>query len=319
MLLWLHKLKKELGFNLFQANEGLRDESLEMNKITKSSIDPRVYLKLFILASIFIGIYYSVFFNLVLDWWNNSSYSYGFMIPLISIYFLWTSRTRLARISVSPSAWGFPLFLLGLLSYIVGFAGNEPFIIRVSMILSLMGIVHLLCGWAVFREVLFPLGYLFLMIPMPYILFKSIAYYLRIFNAQFSSEIIQWFGIPTFRESYFIHLPNIILEVADVCSGVLSILSLLATGILYVFLFQKRGLNRVILCLSIIPISILSNNFRIILTAVLVHYFGKAVLDTPFHMFHGTVNFFLSVMILILVGKFLNWTSGTFPGNKEAV
>ena len=268
-----------------------------------------IYLQFSVLTVLWGVLYFPVLSSLIMDWYTNPSYSYGFLIPLISGYLIWGKRKQLLGMTIKPTLWGLLLFIFGLVMYIGGMAGSEPFMMRISIVVTLLGLIQFLCGNVLLREMLFPLGYLFLMIPMPYTLFKTTAFYLRMFNAQLSAGIIQWLGIPVFRESYFLHLPKITLEVADVCSGLFSLLSLMAIGTVYAYWTQRGWICRLVLIFSVIPIAVLSNNFRITVTAFLVYYFGNGVLDSFFHLFHGTVNFLLNVVLLVMMGVFLNWIS----------
>ncbi len=257
-----------------------------------------------------VGLLYDpVLLSLVVDWYTHTGYSYGFLIPLVSGYLLWTKRHQLRDITLKSSGWGFWLLGLGLLLYAMGYSGNEPFTLRLSLVVTLLGVIHLYGGGELLRRVFFPVAYLVLMIPLPYVLYKTIAFYLRLLHAELSVEIIQWLGIPVFQESYFLYLPHIVLEVADVCSGLLSLMSLLAIGIFYAYFTQKGWICRLVLCLAVIPIVIFSNLVRITLTAILVYHFGPGMLENFFHQFHGTVIFLLSLSLLVAFGGFLNWIS----------
>jgi exosortase len=152
---------------------------------------------------------------------------------------------------------------------------------------------------------LFPLSYLFLMIPIPHTAFKAISLRLRLFDAHVAASWVSWLGIPILQDGYLLFLPKVTLEVADGCSGVLSVVSLLAIGILYVHLTQTSWLNKVVLWLSIVPIAIGANIARIVTISVSVYVFGDWILDTFFHELGGTFNFLLGLLSIVLLGAFL--------------
>jgi exosortase len=108
-------------------------------------------------------------------------------------------------------------------------------------------------------------------------------------------------GVPVFQEGYLLHLPKITLEVADACSGVLSIMALLSLGILYVHLLKMPVWKKTILWTVLIPVSILANVIRIGTVVVLVHYSGQWILYTTFHRLNGTFNFLLGFMAIVLI------------------
>lgn len=273
-------------------------------------------MKFLTLIPLWIILFYPALSSLFLDWYRHSDYSYGFIIPFISGYLVWIKREKIRDVTIEPTIWGFPLLCFGLILYTAGVAGSEPFTQRISIVVTLLGMIHFLGGGVLLRQMVFPVGYLFLMIPMPYVIFKSFAFYLRLLNARISTDFIQLFGIPVFHESYFLHLPGITLEVADVCSGLLSLISLLAIGTVYAYRLMDRWYWRLILCLSIIPIVIISNSFRISAVAILVYYFGDIVLKSYFHIFHGTVNFLLSLILFWAVGNLLTRFSKGLPLGK---
>src|SRR5258706_14435096 len=78
-----------------------------------------------------------LFGGLVHDWQTYQPFSHGFLIPLISLYFIWSRRGELAVLPIRPSLWGAPVLLIALLMGLLGQAIDEPLISRVSMIIAL--------------------------------------------------------------------------------------------------------------------------------------------------------------------------------------
>src|SRR5919106_4018229 len=161
-----------------------------------------------------IGILFAFFYGplipgLVKDWYENSTFSYGFLIPFIAAYIVWQRRVELKSIPICASLRGiFPL-LLAVIIGLVGRAVGDTFTMRVSMISALGGSLYCLLGKSFFKALLFPIFYLALMIPVPYALTKEIAYHLRFLDASLAANALELFGIPVYREAYFLHLPNI--------------------------------------------------------------------------------------------------------------
>lgn len=265
---------------------------------------------------LYLLIYAPLFPELVLDWYEHKNFSYGFLIPFIFIYLLWRKREVLRNTHVETGPWGWGLVSLlaavaiGLIGKVVG----DPFTMRISMILVLGGLVYLVLGKQFFKNMLFPLAYLFLMIPLPYLIVKEISYYLRFFDAVLATSALQAIGVPVYQDSYFLHLPNIILEVADVCSGISSVFAMFAIGAVYSYFLPVRPREKVLIMLGVILFPVLANLFRIVLISAIVYYTGPAILRGLFHQFTGTFTFILSLVMLVGLGEFLRRrTSQTAP------
>jgi exosortase len=131
--------------------------------------------------------------------------------------------------------------------------------------------------------VLFPLAFLVLMIPLPGIVFNSIAFPLQLLAAQASSVALEAVGVPVFREGNVMHLAAAQLDVEEACSGIRSLLSLTALGVLYGHLAFSTWLPRVLLLLLVVPIAIAANVLRVFTAGLLAHHVS---VDTALGVFH---------------------------------
>jgi EpsI family protein len=256
-----------------------------------------VFLYLFVFASLIP--------DLVTEWYEHENFSYAFLVPLISLYLLWQDRDSLRTIPVIPTSWGAISLLAALLLSLTGKVSGDVFTMRVSMVLALGGLVHLFMGTRFFKAVLFPVGYLLLMIPPPYVIVKEVSYYLRMLDAFWAAELVQLFGVPVYRDAYFLHLPNITLEVADVCSGIASLFAMLALGIVYArTLPLGLGAKAVVLAGAVV-FPLVANLLRIVFIAITVYYYGPFLLRAFFHQFSGTITFILALAMLLVLGEFM--------------
>lgn len=255
-----------------------------------------------------IGLPFALFYGpvipgLVKDWQEHNTFSYGFLVPIIAGYLIWQRRAKLKWLSIRPSLWAVMPLLTALTIGLIGQAMGDSFSVRGSMILALASVVWLMLGKDFLKALLFPLSYLALMIPVPYTLIKDLTYYLRYSDATQAEQALRLLGVPVYREAYFLHLPNITLEVADVCSGVSSVFALFALGVVYAHYLPVRATLKCLLVACTFPFALVANLFRIILTAILVYNFGPVVLQSSFHAFSGTVTFVLALSMLILLGE----------------
>ncbi len=256
---------------------------------------------------LFFGLYYQIIFHMVNDWYNDSNYSHGFLIPFISGYIILKNKEGLSNIKIKSDSYGFLVLSVGLAFYVLGITGAELFTMRFSMIPVLLGIVYCLCGREMTKNLLVPVGFLVCMIPIPSILFNIVAFPLKLLAANVATTVIQFLNIPIVREGNIIHLSDITLEVADACSGIRSLMSMIALGVAYTYLFQNNMIKRLILVLFIVPITIAANVVRVTGTGILSHYVGSAAAQGFFHEFAGIFVFLVAFAMFITVGFFLSF------------
>jgi len=255
------------------------------------------YWQLVILAALSLWIYWSTLAHLVAQWWSDPNFSHGFFVPLFSGFVVWQERDRLARIIPRPSWSGLAVLLAGLGVLIVGRMGAELFLERSSMLLILAGVVILFLGWNLFRGVLFPWAFLLLMIPIPTIVFNQITFPLQLLASKVAAEILPVLGVPVLREGNVIYLASMALEVAEACSGIRSLMSLLTLAIIYGYLLEKRLWVRWILALAAVPITVIANDVRIVGTGLLVQYWGSEAAEGYFHASWGILTFVISLIM----------------------
>lgn len=257
------------------------------------------------LAVLYLGLYGLDLPGLVRDWYEHSAFSYAFLVPLFTALLVWSKRAVLGTIPIQPSAWGLLFLTPAVAMEVAGRALGNDFTVRVSMILMLAALVMLLLGKEQFKVLRYPLAYLLLMIPWPYTFLKPFIDGLRLLNAIVSGVALSAMGIPVSREAYFLHLPNIILEVADECSGVHSAFALVAVAGVYACFLPVRRAKKLGLIAGAAPIALVANLVRIIVTAALAYRFGPVVFQTTLHLFSGVFAFLLGLALLIALGETL--------------
>jgi exosortase/archaeosortase family protein len=124
-----------------------------------------------ILAALTLWLYWHTLVRLFVQWGNDQNFSHGYFVPLFSGFVIWQERDRLARIKLRPSWSGLLLVSLGLVVLVLGQMGVELFLMRSSLLVLAAGLVVLFAGWTFFRAVFFPWAFLFLMIPIPAIIY----------------------------------------------------------------------------------------------------------------------------------------------------
>jgi exosortase len=251
-------------------------------------------------------LYHSVFQTLVYDWTHDPDFSHGFLIPFISLYLVWQRADELERLSVSPRNFGILVILSGLFLLIIGKLAAEYFTQRLSFLILLSGIILFLLGWQHLKLLAFPIVFLIFMIPIPSILLLKITFPMQLFAAKVATAALQLLDIPVLREGNVIHLVENTLEVERACSGIRSLISLLAIGTVLAYFITTVTWQRVVVIFSCFPIAIATNAFRVTMTGVLANYYGMKAAEGFFHGFSGMVLYFAGLILVGIVGLSLS-------------
>lgn len=252
------------------------------------------------------GLYAGIVPDMVMDWYKDDNYSHGFIVPLIAAYFLYVKREELAAAEVSPSWAGLFVIFAGLMQLLVSWLCSEYFNMRASLIVILIGLVLFLFGREVFRVCRLSLFYLILMVPIPYIIYDAVAFPLKLFVTKFSVGFLQLVGVIVIREGNIIMFPATTLEVADACSGIRSLMSLIALSVAYAYFLKISTAKRWIIIVSAVPFAIITNATRVIVTGILAQWWGAKAAEGFFHEFAGMVVFALAMAMMVGLGAILS-------------
>ena len=263
----------------------------------------RVYLAVTVL---FLLLVYSRILSEMVRWWyKDDNYSHGFLVPIIAGYFLWQRWPELKEKIVKPDNLGLVVIIIGLLQLTVAWLGTEYFTMRSSLVVLLVGMILYWFGREVLKGMALPLGYLLFMVPIPYIIYDAVAFPLKLFITRVSVGFLKLIGVAVLREGNIIMLPTTTLEVADACSGTRSLMSLLALAVAYAFFIHTSNLKRWVLIVSAIPIAIVTNAMRVIVTGILAQWWGAKAAEGFFHEFAGLAVFGLAMVLLVAEGALL--------------
>ncbi len=260
------------------------------------------------LLAVLIGLlYYRVLAGLVGQWWRDANYSYAFFVPVFAGLIIWKQRSRLTKEPARPKGAGLIIVAGALGELILGVVGAENFLSRTSLLFLLAGLIIYFRGWRFFRTMLFPWAVLFLMIPLPTIVFNQIALSLQFQASRLAGSLLALVGVPILREGNVIRLPSLTLNVVEACSGLRSLASLVALAIFYGYRFEPRISRRMVLILSAVPIAVLANGVRIMGSGILGQYWSTEMAEGFFHLFSGWLIFLVSLGLLAAFHKAVSW------------
>jgi exosortase len=265
---------------------------------------------LLLLSALVLVLYGRVLGNMAQQWWSDPNYGHGFLVPVFAAYILWRERGRMREVPIQTSNWGLPIMLFAIGLLILGTLGSEHFTARISMLILISGIIVFLVGWQALRSVAFPIGYLVFMVPLPAIIYYQLTFPLQLLASRLGANGLLALGVPTVREGNLLILPNVTLEVVEACSGVRSLLSLLAAIVGYVYLAESSTWKRCVLVAATVPIVILSNGFRLVATGLLSFLWGPRADAGMLHTVLGLVFFALAFLSILLVHRVLRHFKG---------
>lgn len=232
--------------------------------------------------------------------WQREEYSHGYLIPLISFWFIWENRAHLAKLIGQGSWVGFVFVAAGLLLGLIGDLATLYTITQYAFLMVLFGICLALVGWPGMRLLWFPLAYLVFMIPLPNFLYNNLSSELQLISSQLGVAVIRLFGISVFLAGNVIDLGNYQLQVVEACSGLRYLFPLASFCFLCAYFFRAKLWMRIVIFLSTLPITVLMNSFRIGVIGILVENWGIEQAEGFLHDFEGWVIFIGCLGVLFL-------------------
>jgi exosortase len=266
-------------------------------------------------------LYASILAHLFLQWVGPSrdpNFEHGIFVPIFALFILWEERDKLKAIPSQPSWAGLPLVMLSLLMLLLGVLGAELFFSRTSLLVLLAGLIILFQGWTFFRAVLFPWAFLTLMIPIPNLILQQVTFPLQLLASKLATNMLEVVGVPVLRQGNVIVLASMPLDVAEACSGIRSLLTLVTLAIMYGYLMETRKWVRVVLAASAVPIAVAANSFRIFGTGLLVQYWDPDKAEGFFHAFSGWLIFVVALVMLYGVHRLISLIWKASPQVKPA-
>ena len=267
-----------------------------------------------------------------LAWYSLHSelHSYIPLIPLLSLYVIWSKRRSLAlasrpveRVAVLP--------LLGGLATLAGYcwaqhAGWRPStadylaIMTLSFLLFFVAASFVFLGPETLRTIAFPVGFLIFTVPFPGFLQSSVEYFLQYSSAQAADVLFRMSDTPIFRQGLVFNSPGFSFEVAPECSGIHSTFILFIISLLAGHLFLRAPWHRVVLALAVIPLAILRNGLRIFIIGELCVRISRDMINSYIHRHGGPIFFALSLIPFFLLLAILRKSeSRSGQGGKDII
>ena len=265
-----------------------------------------------LLALLLSFLYFRTFTWLINAWLTDPYYSHGFLVLIISGFIAWINirnykNKKEHEIEFKPETEPEPfkpgifIFAFGLLLYTVGFIKLFPFLSVLSFLFTASGLILYFYGKPTMRSSLFPISFLIFAIPLPFVFLEKVAYILQSVSARYSASIIELLKIPVTRTGAEIHLQDASFIIGLPCSGMNSLISLLALATVFIYILRCPLYKKATLLSVTIPIAIAANILRVTSIILIANYYGVEAAMWFFHDFSSLFLFIIAFIFLILV------------------
>lgn len=261
------------------------------------------------IAGSFVLAYLPTYLTLAKGAWQTEQEGHGPLIMLAAAWLAWQQRGKLASTPFKPAlVSGWTILLVSLLVMAVTRSQNILMVEAATQIPVLLGCVLLIGGWPLARLFAFPMAFLVFAVPPPGWLLDAFTVPLKAWISDIVTNFLYALDYPVAQNGVMIMIGPYQLMVKDACSGMNSIFALSAIGIFYVHEFVRNNFIRgAVLILSIIPITILANFFRVLALVLGAYYFGVDNIEGLFHDMTGIALFiFALVLFFVLDGVLIS-------------
>lgn len=239
--------------------------------------------------------------------WQTDDHAHGAIILLVVVWLFWQEREAILAVEPKPLPLiGWPCFILGLLVYMLGRSQNISILEIGSQVLVLGGAMLILQGWPGVRVAWFPLLYIVFMIPLPSVLVDAVTGPLKNWISIIAEHALYSVGYPIARSGVILTIGQYQLLVADACSGLHSMFSLSALGLLFMYITQRKSwLHNGIMLASILPIAFVANILRVMVLILVTYHLGDEAGQGFLHGGAGMVLLIAALMFLFLLDAVL--------------
>ena len=261
--------------------------------------DRRLWLWVLLYSVAVIALYHDTAWSIVSIWNRTETFAHGYLIVPIALWLAWGKRSILASLSIQPNLWVLALMVptgsVWLLAYMV----NVQVVQQLAMVAILVLGIWAIVGNAVASVLAFPLGFLFLGVPMGEDLVPS----MMELTATSTVWLVQLTGIPVYREGLFFSLPSGNWSVVDACSGVRYLIASFTLGVMYAYLTYRSLSRRLLFVLASIVVPVIANLLRAYGIVMLGHLSGMTIATGVDHLLYGWVFFGLVMFLLFWLGS----------------
>lgn len=239
-------------------------------------------------------------------WTPETNYEHAKLIPVIVLAVLWFDRKKISAARVSSSKWGWLFIVFGVLLFLVGARTLQARVTLGAIPFVLFGIVLYVWGREVARALLFPIAFLFFMVPLNFLTQATVR--LQFMETSAAAAISNFLGIAVHSLGSTITAANdsFKFNVDEGCSGVRSLMAIAMLSAIYGHFTQDRLWKKVLIFAAALLFAVIGNAGRLVSIIVVARLFGQDLAGGPYHLVSGYLSFPFALAAMILFGKLLN-------------
>jgi exosortase len=253
--------------------------------------------------------YWPILYRMGHQWATDENMGHGFFVPVMAGFIAWQRRGDLTAEPRKPNALGLVIVVFAGLLSVAATLGAELFTARLSFVIALFGTVLYLGGTRWIKILLFPFALLLFMIPIPAIIYSSLTMKLQNLASQLGELMISLMGIPVLREGNTLKLPSQTLDIAEACSGIRSLMTLLFLSLFISYFMDKKVWMRWALLIATVPIAIGANGIRVAVTGLLSEIDTKLA-SGVYHEVEGYIVYIVALVALLATHRLINVVAG---------
>ena len=249
---------------------------------------------------VLVGVFWPTFYSMVEIWERSETFTHGYLIFPISAWLIWRNRHELAQVQPRPDLRGLILLTAAGAGWLLADVGSVNVVAQYAFIFMLIAAVWTLLGWGFVWAAFFPLMFLLFAVPVGEFLVQP----LMNITADFTVAMLQFTGIPVYREGTFFSIPSGDWSVVEACSGLRYLIASVTLGVLYAYLTYRSWKRRLLFTAAAIVVPILANSGRAYMIVMIGHLSGMEYAVGVDHLIYGWVFFGIVMLLLFWIGSF---------------
>ena len=291
-----------------------------MASVNKNNLVPAQALTWLPIGAVLLLMFVPMYVEFANTLWNTEEQGHGPLILAVSAYYAWVQRHAFMASEVRPRRLlGSVVLAIGCMLFVVGRSQGLAYFEASSVIFLLLGALLVVRGVAAVKAMWFPLFFLVFSVPLPGMIVDLVTQSLKNWVSVIAESLLYSAGYPIARVGVTLVVGQYQLLVADACSGLNSMFSLSAMGILYLYIMKhKSWLRNAIILAAVLPIAFAANIVRVMVLVLITYHLGDEAGQGFMHGFAGMVLVLVALTLLFgldgLLGFFFRRRPVTNPG-----
>lgn len=232
--------------------------------------------------------YWTPLGKMLRKWSDDPHYSHGYLVPLFALFLLWTRKERIVgHGQLKPNFWALAFLAVGVGVRFAGVYLYNDWLEGISLLPCLAGVTLLAGGWRMLGWAWPAILFLGFMVPLPFQVERGLGWPLQRIATEASTYTLQTLGFAALAEGNVIHMFHGDVGVVEACSGMGMLLLFFAVSTAVALLIQRPLYEKILIVLSAVPIALIANTTRIVVTGVLHETVGERVANLVFHDLAG--------------------------------